>query len=202
MDFKRCIFWVLLAFVCFIHFGCAKDEVQPLATPKGVADSENSEAETKSELATISGVIEPADVAASIHLFQNGNEISGINVKLESDGKFSFQTSPGRYDLKISADDFKEPDPIQVEAVSGKITSIEKITLKRLPPSPPLPPGGEPQQQPAPVPVPPVPAQVIGPEAGQTAPDFSLEDVNNKKVSLANYKGKKIVLLSFHRGQF
>ena len=37
---------------------------------------------------------------------------------------------------------------------------------------------------------------------GATAPDFELEDVNGKLVSLANYRGKKAVVLVFYRGYF
>ena len=40
------------------------------------------------------------------------------------------------------------------------------------------------------------PARALCIEEGQTAPDFSLEDLNGKRVSLADFKGK-VVLLAF-----
>lgn len=38
------------------------------------------------------------------------------------------------------------------------------------------------------------------PRVGQPAPEFTLPEVNGKTVSLAEFKGKKNVLLVFYRG--
>ncbi len=35
---------------------------------------------------------------------------------------------------------------------------------------------------------------------GQPAPDFTLEDVDGKNISLSDYRGKKNVVLVFYRG--
>jgi cytochrome oxidase Cu insertion factor (SCO1/SenC/PrrC family) len=35
---------------------------------------------------------------------------------------------------------------------------------------------------------------------GQPAPDFTLEDVNEKNISLSDFRGKKSVVLVFYRG--
>ena len=40
-----------------------------------------------------------------------------------------------------------------------------------------------------------------GAEVGDTAPTFSLLDTSNQKVSLADYAGKKNILLTFNRGK-
>jgi cytochrome oxidase Cu insertion factor (SCO1/SenC/PrrC family) len=37
-------------------------------------------------------------------------------------------------------------------------------------------------------------------KTGQPAPDFTLEDVNGKNVSLSDFRGKKSVVLVFYRG--
>jgi cytochrome oxidase Cu insertion factor (SCO1/SenC/PrrC family) len=37
-------------------------------------------------------------------------------------------------------------------------------------------------------------------KVGQPAPDFALEDVNGKSVSLSDFRGKKSVVLVFYRG--
>ena len=37
-------------------------------------------------------------------------------------------------------------------------------------------------------------------KTGQPAPDFALEDVNGKSVSLSDFRGKKSVVLVFYRG--
>ncbi len=37
---------------------------------------------------------------------------------------------------------------------------------------------------------------------GQSAPDFILEDIDGKKVSLSDFRGKKSVVLVFYRGQW
>jgi hypothetical protein len=195
MDFNRFICLTFLTLACFIHFGCAKEEEPALATSKESDESQKAE-ETQGK---ISGIIEPADVQTSIQVFQNMVEIAKVEVKAEAAGKYSIQLPPGKYDLKISAEGFKDKEITQVEVVAGKSAEVEKVVLKRTAPSPPPPPGalgeGEPQQ-------PPAPALVIGSEVGQIAPGFSLEDINNKKVALSDYKGKKLVLLTFHRGQF
>jgi cytochrome oxidase Cu insertion factor (SCO1/SenC/PrrC family) len=39
-------------------------------------------------------------------------------------------------------------------------------------------------------------------KVGQTAPDFTLEDSDDKNVSLADYRGKKNVVLVFYRGHW
>ena len=42
--------------------------------------------------------------------------------------------------------------------------------------------------------------KVKAPHVGQPAPAFNLKDINGTSVSLADYKGKKNVLLVIHRG--
>jgi cytochrome oxidase Cu insertion factor (SCO1/SenC/PrrC family) len=37
-------------------------------------------------------------------------------------------------------------------------------------------------------------------KVGQPAPDFSLEDVNNKTITLSEFREKKTVVLVFYRG--
>ena len=37
---------------------------------------------------------------------------------------------------------------------------------------------------------------------GQPAPDFTLEDSDGKSISLADYRGKKNVILVFYRGHW
>jgi cytochrome oxidase Cu insertion factor (SCO1/SenC/PrrC family) len=37
-------------------------------------------------------------------------------------------------------------------------------------------------------------------KAGQPAPEFTLEDSNGKAISLADFRGKKTVVLVFYRG--
>ena len=37
-------------------------------------------------------------------------------------------------------------------------------------------------------------------KVGQPAPDFSLEDVNGKPVTLSEFRGKKTMVLVFYRG--
>jgi cytochrome oxidase Cu insertion factor (SCO1/SenC/PrrC family) len=39
-------------------------------------------------------------------------------------------------------------------------------------------------------------------KVGQPAPDFTLEDSDGKSVSLADYRGKKNVVLVFYRGHW
>jgi cytochrome oxidase Cu insertion factor (SCO1/SenC/PrrC family) len=39
-------------------------------------------------------------------------------------------------------------------------------------------------------------------KVGQPAPDFTLEDSDGKSVSLADYRGKKNVVLIFYRGHW
>jgi cytochrome oxidase Cu insertion factor (SCO1/SenC/PrrC family) len=39
-------------------------------------------------------------------------------------------------------------------------------------------------------------------KVGQPAPDFTLKDSNGKNVSLADYRGKKNVVLIFYRGHW
>ena len=37
-------------------------------------------------------------------------------------------------------------------------------------------------------------------KVGQPAPDFTLEDVDGKNISLSDYRGKKNIVLVFYRG--
>jgi cytochrome oxidase Cu insertion factor (SCO1/SenC/PrrC family) len=37
-------------------------------------------------------------------------------------------------------------------------------------------------------------------KAGQAAPDFTLEDMNGKEITLSDFRGKKSVVLVFYRG--
>jgi cytochrome oxidase Cu insertion factor (SCO1/SenC/PrrC family) len=37
-------------------------------------------------------------------------------------------------------------------------------------------------------------------KVGQSAPDFSLEDVSGKPITLSDFRGKKTVVLVFYRG--
>ncbi len=39
-------------------------------------------------------------------------------------------------------------------------------------------------------------------KVGQPAPDFTLEDMDGKKFSLSDYRGKKGVVLVFYRGHW
>ena len=39
-------------------------------------------------------------------------------------------------------------------------------------------------------------------KVGSPAPDFSLEDMNGKKVTLSDFRGKKSVVLVFYRGHW
>ena len=39
-------------------------------------------------------------------------------------------------------------------------------------------------------------------KVGQPAPDFTLENIDGKKVTLADFRGKKSVVLVFYRGQW
>jgi cytochrome oxidase Cu insertion factor (SCO1/SenC/PrrC family) len=39
-------------------------------------------------------------------------------------------------------------------------------------------------------------------KVGQPAPDFTLEDSDGKNISLADYRGKKNVVLVFYRGHW
>jgi cytochrome oxidase Cu insertion factor (SCO1/SenC/PrrC family) len=39
-------------------------------------------------------------------------------------------------------------------------------------------------------------------KVGDTAPDFTLEDLNGKRISLSDFKNKKNVVLVFYRGQW
>jgi cytochrome oxidase Cu insertion factor (SCO1/SenC/PrrC family) len=39
-------------------------------------------------------------------------------------------------------------------------------------------------------------------KVGQPAPDFTLEDIDGKQVSLSEFHGKKSVVLVFYRGQW
>lgn len=42
----------------------------------------------------------------------------------------------------------------------------------------------------------------VGSKVGDKAPDFSLSDINGNPITLSDYRGKKIILLNFNRGQF
>ena len=48
----------------------------------------------------------------------------------------------------------------------------------------------------------PVAADLQRVKVGQPAPDFTLEDSEGKNVSLADYRGKKNVVLIFYRGHW
>jgi len=37
-------------------------------------------------------------------------------------------------------------------------------------------------------------------KVGQPAPDFTLEDMDDKNITLSNFRGKKTVVLVFYRG--
>ena len=39
-------------------------------------------------------------------------------------------------------------------------------------------------------------------KVGQPAPDFTLENIDRKQVSLSKFRGKKSVVLVFYRGQW
>lgn len=39
-------------------------------------------------------------------------------------------------------------------------------------------------------------------KAGQAAPDFTLENMDGKPISLSDFRGKKSVVLVFYRGQW
>jgi cytochrome oxidase Cu insertion factor (SCO1/SenC/PrrC family) len=39
-------------------------------------------------------------------------------------------------------------------------------------------------------------------KVGQPAPDFTLENIDGKQVSLSEFRGKKSVVLVFYRGQW
>jgi len=39
-------------------------------------------------------------------------------------------------------------------------------------------------------------------KVGQAAPDFTLEDVDGKNITLSDFRGKKSVVLVFYRGQW
>ena len=39
-------------------------------------------------------------------------------------------------------------------------------------------------------------------KVGQPAPDFTLEDIDAKKITLSDFRGKKSVVLVFYRGQW
>ena len=39
-------------------------------------------------------------------------------------------------------------------------------------------------------------------KVGQPAPDFTLENIDGKQVSLSDFRGKKSVILVFYRGQW
>jgi len=39
-------------------------------------------------------------------------------------------------------------------------------------------------------------------KVGQPAPDFTLENLDGKKISLSDYRGKKNVVLVFYRGHW
>jgi cytochrome oxidase Cu insertion factor (SCO1/SenC/PrrC family) len=45
-----------------------------------------------------------------------------------------------------------------------------------------------------------VPTDLDRVRVGQPAPDFTLEDSDGKNISLADYRGKKNVVLVFYRG--
>jgi cytochrome oxidase Cu insertion factor (SCO1/SenC/PrrC family) len=47
-----------------------------------------------------------------------------------------------------------------------------------------------------------VPTDLDRVRVGQPAPDFTLEDSDGKNVSLADYRGKKNVVLIFYRGHW
>ncbi len=42
----------------------------------------------------------------------------------------------------------------------------------------------------------------VGSKVGDKSPDFSLSDINGNPITLSDYRGKKIILLNFNRGQF
>lgn len=44
-----------------------------------------------------------------------------------------------------------------------------------------------------------MPLEVAGPNVGERAPDFSLNEADGRSVSLSNLEGKKILLI-FYRG--
>ena len=44
------------------------------------------------------------------------------------------------------------------------------------------------------------PTEITRVKAGQTAPDFTLEDADGKAVTLSDFRGKKSVVLVFYRG--
>lgn len=46
------------------------------------------------------------------------------------------------------------------------------------------------------------PADLNRVQAGQPAPDFTLEALGGRPLSLSNYRGKKRVVLVFYRGQW
>ena len=39
-------------------------------------------------------------------------------------------------------------------------------------------------------------------KVGESAPDFTLEDADGKKISLSDFRGKKNVVLVFYRGHW
>lgn len=39
-------------------------------------------------------------------------------------------------------------------------------------------------------------------KVGESAPDFTLEDADGKKISLSDFRGKKNVVLVFYRGRW
>jgi cytochrome oxidase Cu insertion factor (SCO1/SenC/PrrC family) len=47
-----------------------------------------------------------------------------------------------------------------------------------------------------------VPTDLDRVKVGQPAPDFTLEDSDGKNISLADYRGKKNVVLVFYRGHW
>lgn len=46
------------------------------------------------------------------------------------------------------------------------------------------------------------PTDMEGVKAGDKAPDFTLENMDGKRISLSDYRGKKDVVLVFYRGHW
>ncbi len=46
------------------------------------------------------------------------------------------------------------------------------------------------------------PEVAVGLEVGEQAPDFTLPSTNGEKISLSQFRGKKLLLLEFYGGAF